>query len=135
VLLRGESGTGKNVLARYIVANSKRADRPLVTVHCSMLAGDLMSSALFGHRKGAFSGALENAIGKVEEAAGGTLYLDEIGDLTMDAQTRLLRFLNDRTYERLGETTERADVRLIAATNRNLRTKSTRAGSAGIHSA
>jgi two-component system, NtrC family, response regulator AlgB len=121
VLLRGESGTGKNVLARYIVANSRRADRPLVTVHCSMLAGELMSSALFGHRKGAFSGALDNAVGKVEEAAGGTLYLDEIGDLTMDAQARLLRFLNDRTYERLGETTERrADVRLIAATNRNL---------------
>ncbi len=121
VLLRGESGTGKNVLARYIVAHGRRADRPLVTVHCPMLAGDLMSSALFGHRKGAFTGAIESSIGKVEEAAGGTLYLDEIGDLTMDAQARLLRFLNDRTYERLGEAAERrADVRLIAATNRSL---------------
>jgi NtrC-family two-component system response regulator AlgB len=121
VLLRGESGTGKNVLARYIVAHGHRADRPLVTVHCPMLAGDLMSSALFGHRKGAFTGAVDHAIGKVEEATGGTLYLDEIGDLTMDAQARLLRFLNDRTYERLGEAAERrADVRLIAATNRSL---------------
>ncbi len=121
VLMRGESGTGKNVLARYIVQHGKRAERPLVTVHCPMLAGDLMTSALFGHRRGSFTGAIDNAVGKVEEAAGGTLYLDEVGDLTPDAQARLLRFLNDRTYERLGEATERrADVRLIAATNRSL---------------
>ena len=121
VLMRGESGTGKNVLARYIVAHGRRADRPLVTVHCPMLAGDLMTSALFGHRRGSFDGAVDHAVGKVEEATGGTLYLDEVGDLTSDAQARLLRFLNDRTYERLGETSERrADVRLIAATNRSL---------------
>ena len=86
-----------------------------------MLAGDLMTSALFGHQKGAFTGAVAEARGKVEVAEGGTLFLDEIGDLTPDAQSRLLRFLNDRSYERLGEAKERqADVRIIAATSRNL---------------
>jgi NtrC-family two-component system response regulator AlgB len=121
VLLRGESGTGKTVLARWLRKHSKRADQPLVTVHCPMLASDLMSSTLFGHRKGAFTGAVADAVGKVEEAQGGTLFLDEVGDLTPDAQARLLRFLNDRTYERLGEARERkADVRIVAATNRSL---------------
>src|SRR6202042_3499548 len=95
--------------------------RPFVTVHCPMLSGDLMSSALFGHRKGAFTGATADTIGKVEEAEGGPLFLDEAADLTADAQARLLRFLNDRTYERLGEAKERrADVRIMAATNRPL---------------
>jgi NtrC-family two-component system response regulator AlgB len=121
VLLRGESGTGKNVLARWLRRQSRRADRPFVTVHCPMLSSDLMSSALFGHRKGAFTGAVADAVGKVEEAQGGTLFLDEVADLSADAQARLLRFLNDRTYERLGEARERrADVRLLAATNRPL---------------
>jgi NtrC-family two-component system response regulator AlgB len=121
VLLRGESGTGKNVLARWVRQQSPRAGSPCVTVHCPMLAGDLMSSALFGHRKGSFTGAVTDAVGKVEEAQGGTLFLDEVGDLTPDAQARLLRFLNDRTYERLGEARERkADVRILAATNRPL---------------
>jgi NtrC-family two-component system response regulator AlgB len=121
VLLRGESGTGKNLLARWMRQQSRRAERPFVTVHCPMLASDLMSSTLFGHRKGAFTGAVADAVGKVEEAQGGTLFLDEVGDLTADAQARLLRFLNDRTYERLGEARERkADVRIIAATNRCL---------------
>jgi len=121
VLLRGESGTGKNVLARWIQAHSKLADRPFVTVHCPMLSGDLMTSALFGHRRGSFTGAVTDAIGKVEEAEGGTLFLDEIGDLTLDAQARILRFLNDQTYERLGEAKERrAHVRIVAATNRPL---------------
>jgi NtrC-family two-component system response regulator AlgB len=121
VLLRGESGTGKTVLARWMRLHSKRADRPFVTVHCPMLVSDLMSSTLFGHRKGAFTGAVSDAIGKVEAAEGGTLFLDEVADLTPDAQARLLRFLHDRTYERLGEARERkADVRLIAATNRPL---------------
>jgi NtrC-family two-component system response regulator AlgB len=119
VLLRGESGTGKNVMARWLRSHSKRRDQPFVTVHCPMLAGDLMTSALFGHRKGAFTGAVTDAAGKVEEAEHGTLFLDEVADLTPDAQSRLLRFLNDRTYERLGDTKERkADVRLITATNR-----------------
>jgi NtrC-family two-component system response regulator AlgB len=121
VLLRGESGTGKNVLARWMHRASSRRNGPFVTVHCPTLAGDLMTSALFGHRKGAFTGAVADAAGKVEEAQGGTLFLDEVGDLGPDAQARLLRFLNDRTYERLGESRERqADVRLVAATNRAL---------------
>lgn len=121
VLLAGESGTGKNVLARWIRARSKRRDRPFVTVLCPMLSGDLLTSALFGHRKGAFTGAVADAVGKVEEAEGGTLFLDEVGELSPDAQARLLRFLNDQTYERLGEARERkGDVRLIAATNRPL---------------
>ena len=121
VLLRGESGTGKNVLARWIRVNSPRADAPFVTVNCPALSGDLMTSALFGHRRGAFTGAVADVAGKVQEAEGGTLLLDEVGDLTSDAQARLLRFLNDHTYERLGEARERrADVRLVAATNRNL---------------
>lgn len=121
VLLRGESGTGKTVFARWMRAHSRRPDGPLVTVHCPLLSTDLMSSILFGHRRGAFTGAVADSVGKVEEAEAGTLFLDEIGDLGMDAQTRLLRFLNDRTYERLGEARERrADVRLITATNRPL---------------
>lgn len=121
ILLRGESGTGKTVLARWIRSHSKRADRPFVTVHCPMLSSDLMSSALFGHKRGAFTGAIADATGKVEAAEGGTLFLDEVGDLSADAQARLLRFLHDRHYERLGDATERkADVRIIAASNRSL---------------
>jgi NtrC-family two-component system response regulator AlgB len=121
VLLRGESGTGKNVMARWLRKQSRRAGSRFVTVHCPMLSSELMSSTLFGHRKGAFTGAVADAVGKVEEAEGGTLFLDEVADLSADAQARLLRFLHDRTYERLGEAKERrADVRLIAATNRPL---------------
>jgi len=121
VLLRGESGTGKTVFARWMRAHSRRAEGPFVTVHCPLLSTELMSSILFGHCRGAFTGAVTDSVGKVEEAEGGTLFLDEIGDLGMDAQTRLLRFLSDRTYERLGEAKERrADVRLITATNRPL---------------
>jgi NtrC-family two-component system response regulator AlgB len=128
LLLRGESGTGKNVLARWVRKQSRRGARPFVTVHCPMLSGELMSSALFGHRKGAFTGAIADAVGKVEEAEGGTVFLDEVADLTPDAQARLLRFLNDRSYERVGEAKERrADVRLIAATNHSL-TDEVRAG-------
>jgi len=121
ILLRGESGTGKTVLARRIRAYSRRAERPFVTVHCPMLSSDLMSSTLFGHKKGAFTGAIADSVGKVEAAEGGTLFLDEVADLSPDAQARLLRFLHDRCYERLGETAERkADVRIVAATNRSL---------------
>jgi NtrC-family two-component system response regulator AlgB len=121
VLLQGESGTGKNIMARWLRAHSTRKDQPFVTVHCPLLSGDLMASALFGHRKGAFTGAMADTPGKVEEAEHGTLFLDEVAELTPEAQSRLLRFLNDRTYERLGDTKERqADVRLIAATNRSL---------------
>jgi two-component system, NtrC family, response regulator AlgB len=121
VLLRGESGTGKTVLARWIREHSKRARGPFVTVHCPMLSSDLMSSTLFGHKKGAFTGAIADSVGKVESAEGGTLFLDEVADLSADAQARMLRFLHDRCFERLGEATERkADVRVIAATNRVL---------------
>jgi NtrC-family two-component system response regulator AlgB len=121
VLLRGESGTGKNVFARWMRRQSRRAAGRFVTVHCPMLSNELMSSTLFGHRRGAFTGAVADAVGKVEEAEGGTLFLDEVADLSADAQARLLRFLGDRTYERVGEAAERrADVRLIAATNRSL---------------
>src|SRR5262249_14788288 len=121
VLLRGESGTGKSILARWIRRQSRRPDGPFVTVHCPLLSNELMSSILFGHKKGAFTGAVVDAVGKVGEAEGGTLVVDEIAELTADAQARLLRFLHDRTYERVGEAKERrADVRLIAATNRSL---------------
>jgi NtrC-family two-component system response regulator AlgB len=121
LLISGESGTGKNVLARWIRSRSRRQERPFVTVLCPMLSGELMTSALFGHRKGAFTGAISDTVGKVEEAEGGTLFLDEVSELTPDAQARLLRFLNDHTYERLGETKERkSDVRVIAASNRPL---------------
>jgi NtrC-family two-component system response regulator AlgB len=121
VLLRGESGTGKNLLARWIWQHSARAGGPFVSVNCPTLSTELMNSALFGHKRGAFTGAVTDAAGKVQEAEGGTLFLDEVGDLTLDAQARLLRFLNDRTYERVGDSTERqADVRLIAATNHDL---------------
>jgi NtrC-family two-component system response regulator AlgB len=121
ILLRGESGTGKTVLARWIRYNGGRPGGPLVTVHCPLLSSELMSSILFGHVKGAFTGAVRDTLGKVEQAEGGTLFLDEVADLSADAQARLLRFLNDQTYERVGDATERrADVRLIAATNRRL---------------
>jgi two-component system, NtrC family, response regulator AlgB len=121
VLLGGESGTGKNVLARWIHAQSARRERPIVTVNCPTLSAELMSSTLFGHKKGALAGALADAPGKVQEAEGGTLVLDEVGDLGPDAQARLLRFMNDQTYERLGDPHERrADVRLVATTNKSL---------------
>jgi NtrC-family two-component system response regulator AlgB len=121
VLLRGESGTGKNVMARWLWQHGPRASRPFVSVNCPTLSRELMSSALFGHKRGAFTGATADAPGKVQEAEGGVLFLDEIGDLTPEAQASLLRFLNDRSYERVGEARERqADVRLVAATNRAL---------------
>ena len=103
------------------VRTAREPSAPLVTVNCPALSGDLMTSALFGHRKGAFTGAVADVAGKVQEAEGGTLLLDEVGELTAEAQVRLLRFLNDQTYERLGDARERrADVRLVAATNREL---------------
>ncbi len=121
VLLRGESGTGKNVMAQWVRAHSPREGAPFVSVNCPALSTELMSSTLFGHKKGTFTGADADAVGKVQKAEGGTLFLDEVGDLAPDAQVRLLRFLNDWSYERLGEPKERtADVRLIAATNRPL---------------
>lgn len=121
VLLRGESGTGKGVLARAIHARSRRAAGPFVTVHCPSLSAELLESELFGHTKGAFTGAVRATEGKVAAADGGTLFLDEIGDLPLPLQPKLLRLVQDRTYERVGEATPRtADVRIVAATNRNL---------------
>jgi NtrC-family two-component system response regulator AlgB len=121
VLLRGESGTGKGVLARAIHARSPRAAGPLVTVHCPSLSRELLESELFGHVRGAFTGAVRDTEGKVGVAEGGTLFLDEVGDLPGPLQPKLLRLLQEKTYERVGETkTRTADVRLLAATNRDL---------------
>ncbi len=121
VLLRGESGSGKSVLARWMTRHSQRDERAFITVHCPMLPAGLMTSVLFGHRAGAFAGANDDVVGKVEAAHGGTLFLDQVGDLSPEAQARLLRFLHDRSYERLGDIDERhADVRVIAATSRFL---------------
>ncbi len=121
VLLRGESGTGKGVLARAIHAWSPRASRPFVTVHAPSLSAELLESELFGHVRGAFTGAVETREGRVAQAEGGTLFVDEIGDLPLALQPKVLRFLQDREYERVGDPkTRRADVRLVAATNRDL---------------
>ena len=121
ILLRGESGTGKGVLARAIHARSPRAAGPFVTVACPSLSAELLESELFGHVQGAFTGAVRDTIGKVAAAEGGTLLLDEIGDLPLALQPKLLRLLQERCYERVGETRTRAsNVRILAATNRDL---------------
>src|SRR6478735_5181735 len=121
VLFRGPSGTGKGVLARAMHLESKRRDRPFVTINCPTLTEDLLASELFGHTKGAFTGAVRDQPGRVEAAEGGTLFLDEIGDLPAGLQAKLLRFLQEHQFERLGETrTRKADVRVVAATNRDL---------------
>jgi len=121
VLLQGESGTGKELVAKTIHQLSPRARQPMVTVHCAALAPTLLESELFGHEKGAFTGAHERRIGRFEQAQGGTLFLDEIGELDASMQIKLLRFLGERTFERVGSNkTLTADVRLIAATNKNL---------------
>lgn len=124
LLLRGENGTGKGVLAREVHARSRRRDSPFVVVHCPSLSAELLESELFGHSRGAFTGAVEATEGKVSAANGGTLFLDEIGDLPLGLQPKMLRFLQDRQYERVGESkTRTANVRLIAATNRDLETE------------
>ena len=121
VLLLGESGTGKEMVAKVIHQLSPRAQQPMVTVHCAALAPTLLESELFGHEKGAFTGAYERRIGRFEQAQGGTLFLDEIGEIDASIQVKLLRFLGERTFERVGSNkTLSADVRLIAATNKNL---------------
>jgi DNA-binding NtrC family response regulator len=121
VLLAGESGTGKELVAKAIHQLSPRAKQPLVTVHCAALAPTLLESELFGHEKGAFTGAHERRIGRFEQAQGGTLFLDEIGEIDATIQVKLLRFLGERTFERVGSNkTLTADVRLITATNKNL---------------
>lgn len=120
-LLRGESGTGKTVLARALHQMSPRRDRPFATVNCPALSEDLLASEMFGHVRGAFTGAVRDQPGRVEAAMGGTLFLDEVGELPLPVQAKLLRFLQDRQFERLGENrTRRADVRIVAASNRDL---------------
>jgi NtrC-family two-component system response regulator AlgB len=121
VLLRGESGTGKGVVARLLHAQSARGANPFVVVNCPTLSDELLASELFGHSRGAFTGAVRDQAGRVEAAEGGTLFLDEIGEIAPALQAKLLRFLQEKQYERLGETrTRRADVRIVAATNRDL---------------
>jgi NtrC-family two-component system response regulator AlgB len=121
ILLRGDSGTGKGVLARAIHARSPRASGPFVTVHCPSLSTELLETELFGHVRGAFTGAIQDTVGKAAAADGGTLFLDEIGDLPVTLQPKLLRLLQEKRYERVGETgTRTCDVRIIAATNHNL---------------
>ena len=121
VLLRGENGTGKGVLARALHAQSPRRDRPFVVVNCPTLSEELLASELFGHARGAFTGAVRDQEGRVEVAEGGTVFLDEIGEISPALQAKLLRFLQEKRFERVGETrTRTADVRVVAATNRDL---------------
>src|ERR1700722_762649 len=122
VLVLGESGTGKTMAARAVHQNSHLAEQPFVTVSCPCLSKELLESELFGHVRGAFTGAVKDRWGKVRAAEGGTLFLDEIGDLPMEIQPKLLRLLQEREYERLGENITRpSDVRIIAATHRDLK--------------
>ena len=121
VLLLGETGTGKNILARVIHSLGPRATQPFVTVFCPSLEKGMVESELFGHRRGAFTGAHGDQAGKAQAAEGGTLFLDEIGELPLEIQPKLLRLLQEKTYERIGDPKERrVDVRVIAATNRDL---------------
>ncbi|MGB8354650.1 MAG: sigma-54 dependent transcriptional regulator [Chthoniobacteraceae bacterium] len=121
ILILGESGTGKSMLARAIHQRSLRAHGAFITVSCPSLSRELLESELFGHTKGAFTGAHVDTLGKVAAADGGTLFLDEIGELPLEIQAKLLRLLQEREYERVGENkTHRSNVRVIAATNRNL---------------
>ncbi|MBG4761070.1 sigma-54-dependent response regulator transcription factor AlgB [Pseudomonas aeruginosa] len=121
ILILGESGSGKGELARAIHTWSKRAKKPQVTINCPSLTAELMESELFGHSRGAFTGATESTLGRVSQADGGTLFLDEIGDFPLTLQPKLLRFIQDKEYERVGDPVpRRADVRILAATNRDL---------------
>ncbi|MDF3863061.1 sigma-54-dependent response regulator transcription factor AlgB [Pseudomonas denitrificans (nom. rej.)] len=121
ILILGESGSGKGELARAIHNWSKRAKKSCVTINCPSLTAELMESELFGHSRGAFTGATENTLGRISQADGGTLFLDEIGDFPLTLQPKLLRFIQDKEYERVGDpVTRNADVRILAATNRDL---------------
>jgi sigma-54 specific flagellar transcriptional regulator A len=121
VLVLGESGTGKEVVARAIHAASRRHNKPFVPINCGAIPGELLESELFGHEKGSFTGALSARKGRFEMAEGGTIFLDEIGDMNPTMQVKLLRVLQERMYERVGSSvSQRCDVRIIAATHRNL---------------
>jgi transcriptional regulator with GAF, ATPase, and Fis domain len=120
-LILGESGTGKELVAREIHQCSLRQDQPLIHLNCDSIPKDLFESEFFGHPRGAFTGAVKDRAGRFDAAEGGTLFLDEIGEMPLDLQSKLLRVLQDKSYERVGEDrTRRANVRVIAATNRNL---------------
>ncbi|MEJ2692856.1 MAG: sigma-54 dependent transcriptional regulator [Candidatus Thiodiazotropha sp.] len=121
VLVTGESGTGKELLAEALYENSRRRDRPFITVNCAALPVQLAESELFGHRRGAFTGASSDGVGKMQAADGGTLFLDEIGELPLAVQAKLLRFLETGECQPVGQPlSQRVDVRIITATNRNL---------------
>ena len=121
VLIRGESGTGKELIARAIYQHSLRADKPLIVINCAAIPESLLESELFGHERGAFTGAVGERIGKFQQASEGTIFLDEIGDIPLGVQAKILRVLQDKTYQRLGgNDTVRSNARVLAATNRNL---------------
>ncbi len=121
LLLLGESGTGKGVLADAIHQWSRRSQAPFATINCPSLSAELLESELFGHAKGSFTGATQSTQGRVSNADGGTLFLDEVGDFPLALQPKLLRFIQDKQYERIGDpSTRRADVRIVSATNRDL---------------
>jgi len=124
VLIQGESGTGKELMARLVHQLSPRSTKPFIAVNCGALHENLLESELFGHERGAFTGAVARRIGRFEEADGGTLFLDEVGELSPSVQVKLLRFLHEREFQRLGgNQTLRSDVRIISATNRNLESR------------
>src|ERR1700679_497340 len=121
ILITGESGTGKEVLARYVHRKSMRADKPFISVNCAAIPENLLESELFGHEKGAFTGAIARRIGKFEEANGGTLPLDEISEMDARLQAKLLRAIQEREIDRVGGTQPiKIDIRLVATSNRNL---------------
>ena len=130
ILILGESGTGKELIATTIHYQSKRKDKPLIKVNCAAMPEGLIESELFGHEKGAFTGAIKRKPGRFELADKGTIFLDEIADLPLSTQSKILRVIQERTFERVGGTeTLNVDVRIIAATNKNLEEEVKKKGS------